>query len=264
MNYKATYSDELYHHGILGQKWGIRRFRNKDGSLTNAGKKRYNSTPHRSFASVLFTKESKKTDEASENYKKLEKEVKELHSKMDLSKIREADGNFNKLGDELASDYKNYYKSLKGNKEFKDNVYRDLSENIGDIDDPDFFDWDLEDSITNVTRKMEPKGLKNKVSEFYKNGDAYFDECKKATAEIASKYKNVPVKSPFQMINGFSVTPKDIANKIFMDEESNAHWNSYMYKHFDDYWVNDVDERYDLTSDFSFEEYKKWKNGGGQ
>lgn len=33
--------DELYHHGIKGQKWGIRRFQNKDGSLTAAGKKRY-------------------------------------------------------------------------------------------------------------------------------------------------------------------------------------------------------------------------------
>ena len=32
--------NELTHHGILGQKWGVRRFQNKDGSLTNAGKKR--------------------------------------------------------------------------------------------------------------------------------------------------------------------------------------------------------------------------------
>lgn len=30
----------LVHHGILGQKWGIRRYRNTDGTLTNAGKKR--------------------------------------------------------------------------------------------------------------------------------------------------------------------------------------------------------------------------------
>ena len=33
--------DELYHHGILGQKWGVRRWQNKDGSLTPAGQKHY-------------------------------------------------------------------------------------------------------------------------------------------------------------------------------------------------------------------------------
>lgn len=34
-------TNELQHHGILGQKWGIRRFQNKDGSLTAKGRKRY-------------------------------------------------------------------------------------------------------------------------------------------------------------------------------------------------------------------------------
>ena len=32
---------ELYHHGIKGQKWGRRRYQNADGTLTEAGKKRY-------------------------------------------------------------------------------------------------------------------------------------------------------------------------------------------------------------------------------
>ena len=37
----CTRQNELTHHGIKGQKWGVRRIQNKDGSLTPAGKKRY-------------------------------------------------------------------------------------------------------------------------------------------------------------------------------------------------------------------------------
>ena len=36
-----TYQDELYHYGILGMKWGVRRYQNKDGSLTPAGRRHY-------------------------------------------------------------------------------------------------------------------------------------------------------------------------------------------------------------------------------
>jgi len=40
--YAVDYSNYLQHHGILGMKWGIRRYQNADGSLTSAGKRRYN------------------------------------------------------------------------------------------------------------------------------------------------------------------------------------------------------------------------------
>lgn len=35
------HNGEIMHFGILGMKWGVRRYQNKDGSLTAAGKKRY-------------------------------------------------------------------------------------------------------------------------------------------------------------------------------------------------------------------------------
>lgn len=40
--YILTKNGVFYHSGIKGMKWGVRRYQNKDGSLTDAGKKRYN------------------------------------------------------------------------------------------------------------------------------------------------------------------------------------------------------------------------------
>ena len=35
-------NNELYHYGVLGMKWGVRRYQNKDGTFTKAGTRRYN------------------------------------------------------------------------------------------------------------------------------------------------------------------------------------------------------------------------------
>ena len=40
-NYRLYLDDELYHHGVQGQKWGTRRYQNEDGSLTEEGKIHY-------------------------------------------------------------------------------------------------------------------------------------------------------------------------------------------------------------------------------
>ena len=48
-------SNELYHHGIKGQRWGVRRYQYADGSLTPAGKKRYQNGSEK-VASLMSTR----------------------------------------------------------------------------------------------------------------------------------------------------------------------------------------------------------------
>ena len=50
--YRVTYSNELYHYGVKGQKWGIRRYQNLNGTLTEEGKIRYEVDPKTGEASA--------------------------------------------------------------------------------------------------------------------------------------------------------------------------------------------------------------------
>lgn len=54
-------NDELYHHGVKGMKWGIRRYQNADGSLTNEGRLRYqkiiNKSAKKGFERSYLTEE---------------------------------------------------------------------------------------------------------------------------------------------------------------------------------------------------------------
>lgn len=82
--------DELQHHGILGMRWGRRRYQNKDGSLTEKGKKRYNKETTELKAEKRTLRNKLRVKKKEENLNKLKSERDALQKAVDEGESPEA------------------------------------------------------------------------------------------------------------------------------------------------------------------------------
>lgn len=137
--------EELYHHGIKGMRWGVRRFQNKSGSLTPAGKKRYSDNDRKTQVSgkgekvfnALKKGANAALDKASDDNFFNSDSIFSEKSMKTQSRIDRTRDAINSL------DYKTLT-SKDGSKRLVDAGKKFLRDSLDDADDRSFFndDWD--------------------------------------------------------------------------------------------------------------------------
>ena len=104
--------NELMHYGVLGMKWGIRRYQNEDGSLTTEGKKHYaneaayNIGKKATVAGYAAQKAQKRADKANAKLQKAE----ESGSLRKIEKAQARADIANRVNKELWDEYNDYVK----------------------------------------------------------------------------------------------------------------------------------------------------------
>ena len=172
--------DVLIHYGILGMKWGVRRYQNKDGSLTSAGKKRYGNNDDIKDSPQKNTEEPKKKSVKDMSDEELRREVNRMQleqnylrmtgqniekgksaAEIALGKMKESFVSTvaQKSGQILAERLVNSMLGVKDNKDSKDNSSKNNNSNKNDIKE-------VKDSLT-----KEINSLKKEIKKETKSND---------------------------------------------------------------------------------------------
>ena len=161
----------LAHYGIKGQKWGIRRYQNSDGSLTAEGRARYG-----------YSKSAFK--EYSDNASKIWRDRSSEYEKIDKQKERYEQNNFKKLG---FKDWQEAYDKARqqnsdiysGKLKYADSIWKSINK----IEDDS--DYIFDEKYSDIGKKYKKK--------FVENGEKFLDKIFKET-EI--KYKDISKLGP--------------------------------------------------------------------
>ena len=201
----CNHSNELYHHGVLGMKWGIRRYQNEDGSLTLAGKRKYGTKINfekvqRAKKAASVSKEKAKKNKAREKANarteaEIAKYEKKVAAKKDKTKVNEhpkAKSISDMTDDELRS---------KINRIQLENQYRSLNPekvSFGKKMASKFLNEAIVPAATNAGRAYIEKVLKDALDVNTKEAISEYDKLKKEVDLKTLKKQNAELNKYFE------------------------------------------------------------------
>lgn len=209
---------ELYHHGILGQKWYLRRFQNPDGSLTADGKKRYGkgetnggkNSGYKAIEGVKFTKEFGKVYADSPEIRQAGEELYKKN-KIVTKQFNELTDMYSKENDRLRKDGT-----------FVGKMASKVRKDYDDIDDPEVRYMLAEELVYDNLGKMYSKELRNKEAELQKSFDDYYDSAKSYVDNI--------VKDKGDTVIDGDQTYRSAVNYT-LGSMADSGWVHYLYNH---------------------------------
>ena len=227
MNY-IYYGQELYHHGILGQKWGLRRYQNEDGTYTEEGRLRY------------FSKDNSLTKYGHKEFKKINKDFKKSNKQNTKKILNEFGKKQNEIAIKAIDDVKKHDPNIGAvvimndgraytSRQYKDAINNGLyvkKINLTNLKKQKFIFLEIINSIANSKYKIDENGyLLQELTE--KNE---YDDIINLSHHVSKKHKQMSLEersaqfAPFAALTGYSdvvkKTAKD-AEELVLENEKN-------------------------------------------